>query len=93
MSTIASPCILVCAIEPESGFCFGCGRSRAEIAGWTRLDDDERARLMRDELPGRVAGLERRPRRVTRRRRLRQTPRVTRFEGVTVSDDQGDGSS
>lgn len=83
MSTIASPCILVCAIEPESGLCYGCGRSRAEIAGWTALDAAERARLMADELPDRVAGLERRPRRVTKRQRMRQTPRATTFDATS----------
>lgn len=76
---ISSPCILVCAIEPESGHCYGCGRSRAEIAGWTRLNETERLRLMADELPGRVAGLERRPRRVTRRSRMAGKARVTTF--------------
>ena len=79
--TISSPCVLVCAIEPESGHCYGCGRSRQEIAGWMQLDEDERRRLMREELPGRVAVLERRPRRVTKRQRQRQTARITTLPG------------
>jgi predicted Fe-S protein YdhL (DUF1289 family) len=34
----------------------GCGRSLAEIAGWTSLSDAERRRIM-DELPARLAKL------------------------------------
>lgn len=69
---IASPCILVCAIEPESGHCYGCGRSRDEIASWINFTPDTRAQIM-EELPQRVSKLERRPRRVTRRSRMRNT--------------------
>lgn len=68
---IASPCILVCAIEPVSGFCYGCGRTRQEIGDWASYSDDHRTDLMAI-LPERVAGLQRRPRRVTKRTRLRQ---------------------
>ncbi len=67
---VKSPCILVCAIEPESGHCYGCGRSRDEIASWINFSTTERDMIM-DELPDRVAKLERRPRRITRRARLR----------------------
>ncbi len=74
---IQSPCILVCAIEPTSGHCYGCGRSRDEIAGWTAFSDDQRSALM-DELPQRVAKLERRPRRITRRQRMRSEPEASR---------------
>ena len=74
-SPIASPCILVCAIEPESGHCYGCGSSRDEIAGWINYAPETRTQIM-EELPQRVAKLERRPRRVTRRARMRnQTKR------------------
>ena len=68
--TIESPCVLICAIEPRSGYCYGCGRTRTEIARWTGYSDEERSELMA-ELPGRVAKLERRPRRVTRRARMK----------------------
>jgi len=67
---IKSPCILVCAIEPESGHCYGCGRSRDEIAGWMNFSPQFRDEIM-EELPQRVSKLERRPRRVTRRARMR----------------------
>ena len=68
---IKSPCILVCAIEPNSGHCYGCGRSRDEIAAWTQFSPEVREYLMEEELPSRVSKLERRPRRVTRRARMR----------------------
>lgn len=69
MNAIASPCILVCSIDDRTGFCFGCGRTRVEIGNWYRYDDAERAAIMA-ELPDRLATVERRPRRETRRARL-----------------------
>lgn len=35
-----SPCISVCAFEQD--ICVGCGRSRAEIKGWKKLDKTQR---------------------------------------------------
>ena len=55
---IASPCNKVCAVDPASGLCFGCGRSLAEIANWIAMGDGERARIM-TELPQRLASLQR----------------------------------
>lgn len=49
---IASPCVKVCIVDPESNLCLGCYRTLMEIAGWARLPEDERTRLMR-ELPDR----------------------------------------
>ena len=40
--TVASPCIKVCSIDPATGHCVGCGRSRREIAGWSRMTDRQR---------------------------------------------------
>jgi len=54
---IATPCTKVCTIDPVSHRCVGCGRTLAEIAQWTGLTDDERARIMAD-LPGRAALLD-----------------------------------
>lgn len=64
-----SPCILVCSIDDKTGYCFGCGRTRDEIAGWIEMTDGERRALM-DLLPARLETVERKPRRVTRRRML-----------------------
>jgi hypothetical protein len=51
---IQSPCNKVCAVDPISALCVGCGRTLAEIESWLRLSPDERARIMA-ELPGRLA--------------------------------------
>lgn len=49
---IRTPCRLICSIDTRSGLCIGCYRTREEIAGWSRLSDAERERLM-IELPPR----------------------------------------
>ncbi|MBB4001963.1 hypothetical protein GGR03_001010 [Aurantimonas endophytica] len=67
--TIESPCNLVCTLDPLSGYCFGCGRTGAEIAGWTGFTPAERGELM-TVLPERLATLTRPPRRETRRSAL-----------------------
>ncbi|KEA06552.1 DUF1289 domain-containing protein [Agrobacterium rhizogenes] len=64
-----TPCILVCSIDLNTGYCFGCGRTREEIGGWMTYSDAERFDIMQ-VLPGRLATVERRPRRETRRQRL-----------------------
>jgi predicted Fe-S protein YdhL (DUF1289 family) len=54
---IRTPCVQVCTIDGESGLCLGCLRTLPEIAGWARLGEAERDRIMA-ELParrGRVA--------------------------------------
>jgi uncharacterized protein len=43
---IASPCIKVCALEPQSGICLGCYRTLPEIAGWGRMTDTQREAIM-----------------------------------------------
>lgn len=49
---VKTPCIKVCVVDGESGLCLGCYRKLSEVAGWAKLSDDDRARIM-DELPGR----------------------------------------
>src|SRR5262249_29280574 len=34
-----SPCVGVCKIDDESGFCLGCARTRSEVAAWPSLTD------------------------------------------------------
>ena len=53
-SQIVSPCINVCAIDPATGLCSGCGRTLDEIARWASLSDHERQAIMR-ALPERRA--------------------------------------
>lgn len=45
-ASIATPCVKVCVVDGESGLCLGCYRTLAEVAGWARFTDDERAVLM-----------------------------------------------
>lgn len=70
METLESPCILVCAIDMHSGYCFGCGRTREEIAGWMAFSSSQRAEIM-EQLPERLKTVERKPRRITRRQARR----------------------
>lgn len=64
-----SPCILVCSIDIKTGYCFGCGRTGAEIGSWTVYSDAERRAIMAS-LPARLETVERKPRRETRRTRM-----------------------
>lgn len=48
-----SPCTLVCTIDTATGYCFGCGRTLAEIAAWTTVEPAERDRILA-ELPSRM---------------------------------------
>jgi predicted Fe-S protein YdhL (DUF1289 family) len=40
---ITSPCTGVCTMDPETGWCAGCARTRDEIAGWGTRSPDARA--------------------------------------------------
>ena len=59
---IESPCVKICVLHPEAGICLGCYRTRAEIAGWSRLSREERRAVMaglperKSMLPGRRGG-------------------------------------
>ena len=71
LSEVSSPCVLVCSIDLKSGFCFGCGRTRDEIAAWMDYTDAQRNEITA-ALPERLQTIERKPRRITRRRRMAQ---------------------
>lgn len=43
----ASPCIDVCRIDPDTGWCTGCLRTMDEIAGWGGYSDDEKRAVNR----------------------------------------------
>jgi uncharacterized protein len=49
---VTSPCIGVCRMHAESGWCEGCLRTLDEIAAWGNLGDADRLRVMRS-LPAR----------------------------------------
>ena len=53
---IESPCNRICAIDPDSGLCRGCGRNLEEITHWIGLSDADRTRIM-SELPARLESL------------------------------------
>ncbi|MGC6516588.1 MAG: DUF1289 domain-containing protein [Candidatus Puniceispirillaceae bacterium] len=64
---LASPCISICQINPVSGNCSGCYRTRTEIANWRIMSAEEQKALL-DELGVRRANATGVTRRKTRRR-------------------------
>lgn len=42
---VSSPCISLCRISDETGFCEGCFRTLDEIAGWGAMSDAQRRRV------------------------------------------------
>ncbi|MBX3727095.1 MAG: DUF1289 domain-containing protein [Xanthomonadales bacterium] len=49
---ILSPCTGVCTLDDE-GYCAGCLRTGAEIAGWASMGEPARMRIMEVVLPRR----------------------------------------
>lgn len=45
-AAIESPCIDVCVIDPETGYCEGCGRTLDEIAEWSSYTSTVRRQIM-----------------------------------------------
>lgn len=43
---IATPCVRVCAIEPLSSLCLGCGRTLQEIGAWSAMSPEARRTVM-----------------------------------------------
>lgn len=56
MSAIASPCVGVCRIDRDTGYCIGCARTGAEIAGWRDAAPAAREAVW-TALPGRFDAL------------------------------------
>jgi predicted Fe-S protein YdhL (DUF1289 family) len=46
LSKIESPCNRVCTFDPAAGLCIGCGRTLAEITGWTAFTPEQRRQIM-----------------------------------------------
>ncbi|PWK69918.1 DUF1289 domain-containing protein [Aminobacter sp. AP02] len=69
MTAIESPCIMLCSVDDTTGYCFGCGRTRAEIGAWLGMSPETRRAVMAT-LPARLQTIERKPRRETRRSRI-----------------------
>lgn len=46
--TIPSPCISICSIDEQTGFCKGCKRTVAEVAMWLYLSDEQKAGVIKE---------------------------------------------
>jgi len=53
-AAMETPCTGICRLDPHTGFCSGCGRTAAEIAGWLACSPQERRAIMA-ALPARLA--------------------------------------
>ena len=58
LPAIETPCVKVCVVDPETGYCIGCGRTRSEIGAWLSMSAADRRQVM-DALPERMANLTR----------------------------------
>ncbi len=54
--SIKSPCTKVCAVDGQTGYCLGCGRTLAEIGQWASLTDQGRDAVLA-LLPDRIGRL------------------------------------
>jgi predicted Fe-S protein YdhL (DUF1289 family) len=52
LTTVPSPCINWCDINPENGYCRGCYRTLTEIADWSDLTNPEKLEVW-TQLPSR----------------------------------------
>jgi len=43
---VPSPCINICALDEQTGFCKGCMRSTDEIAHWLYYSDEEKREVL-----------------------------------------------
>ena len=60
---LPSPCVSICQMDPQDGVCLGCYRTRAEIAAWRSMDQDDQSVLLdilRDRR-AKASGVARRP--------------------------------
>jgi hypothetical protein len=43
---VASPCVNVCQLDPQTGYCMGCMRTIEEIADWLEMTDEEKQQVL-----------------------------------------------
>ena len=43
---VESPCIAVCKIDYESGYCVGCNRTIEEITNWSSFNDSQKKKVL-----------------------------------------------
>lgn len=53
LNSIPSPCVSLCLMHPDAGWCDGCLRMLPEIGGWSRASDEEK-RLVWAQIPERL---------------------------------------
>ena len=53
---LATPCVGVCRIDPETRYCSGCARTSDEISRWSTASEDERQAIW-NALPERFDAL------------------------------------
>jgi predicted Fe-S protein YdhL (DUF1289 family) len=46
LTTVPSPCINWCDINPDNGFCRGCYRTLHEIADWSELSNPNKLEIL-----------------------------------------------
>ena len=59
---VETPCIKICVVDPDTGYCIGCGRTGEEIGAWLGMTHERRKELI-SGLAERVATLTLRKRR------------------------------
>ncbi len=65
MDEIISPCISICKFDPDTGYCYGCWRTRNEKMTWRDASRDLRIEII-DELHVRREAAGGAPRRTSR---------------------------
>ena len=43
---VKSPCVAVCKIDYESGYCIGCKRTIEEITNWSTMNDSNKKKIL-----------------------------------------------
>ncbi|MDP4836982.1 MAG: DUF1289 domain-containing protein [Burkholderiales bacterium] len=46
MTSIESPCVDICQLNPASGVCLGCFRTMDEISVWVEMSDDDKREVL-----------------------------------------------
>lgn len=65
---VQSPCVWVCIIDADTGYCCGCGRTGDEVAGWIEYPEPQRREIV-STLEDRLKTIKIDPRREARMRR------------------------
>jgi len=47
-NNIESPCIGVCSVNPNTGYCHGCSRTQEEMDSWSTMSDKEKIKLINE---------------------------------------------